>query len=96
MSGSEEACCAPGRGVTGDSSSSAGPTPAEASSVAVDLDLVALDGGTFIMGTDDEIGFPADGEGPIRAVTLRPFRIARGAVSNQQFTDFVDATGYTT
>lgn len=48
------------------------------------------------MGTDDEIGFPADGEGPIREVTVGPFLIDRHPVTNAQFADFVHATGYVT
>ena len=34
--------------------------------------LVRLDGGEFLMGTDDADGFPADGEGPVRAVDSAP------------------------
>jgi formylglycine-generating enzyme len=48
------------------------------------------------MGTEDASGFPADGEGPIREVTLAPFRIDRYAVSNSRFGEFADATGYRT
>jgi len=48
------------------------------------------------MGTDDHDGFPADGEGPVRAVTVGPFRIDRYAVSNARFAEFADATGYRT
>ncbi|CAN5773721.1 formylglycine-generating enzyme family protein [soil metagenome] len=59
-------------------------------------DLVELDGGAFRMGTDDPAGFPEDGEGPVRRVTLRPFRISRYAVTNRQFGAFADATGYVT
>ena len=29
-------------------------------------EMVRLEGGEFLMGTDDPIGFPADGEGPVR------------------------------
>jgi len=58
--------------------------------------MVHLKGGEFLMGTDDPIGFPADGEGPVRAVVLRPFWIEPVAVSNERFADFVDATGYIT
>ncbi len=66
----------------------AGPRP--------DAGLLPIPGGTFLMGTDDAEGFPSDGEGPPRAVTLRPFRIARHAVTNAQFAAFVAATGYET
>src|SRR3712207_4381913 len=48
------------------------------------------------MGTDSREGYPADGEGPIRKVRLRPFWIDRTAVSNARFADFVAATGYVT
>ena len=48
------------------------------------------------MGSDDPDGFPDDGEGPIRRVTLSPFRIDRYATSNRRFAEFVDATGYRT
>ena len=58
--------------------------------------MVLLDGGEFLMGSDDADGFPADGEGPVRAVTLRPFWIDTVAVSNARFAEFVDATGHVT
>jgi formylglycine-generating enzyme required for sulfatase activity len=57
---------------------------------------VALPGGEFWMGTLDTEGFPADGEGPVRRVRLSPFRIARCAVTNDQFAAFVAASGYRT
>lgn len=48
------------------------------------------------MGTDDLDGYPADGEGPVRAVSVRPFYIDQFAVSNEQFEAFINATGYKT
>lgn len=59
-------------------------------------DMVALPGGTFLMGTDYPHGFPMDGEGPVRAVTLAPFQIDRFPVTNEEFKAFIDATGYRT
>jgi sulfatase modifying factor 1 len=59
-------------------------------------DMVLLEGGTFLMGSTDHEGFPADGEGPVREVTLKPFYIDRYAVTNDQFAAFVEATGYVT
>ncbi len=47
------------------------------------------------MGTDD-IGFPADGEGPVRKVRVDPFRIGACAVTNSEFDKFVKATRYST
>lgn len=58
--------------------------------------MVSLPGGTFLMGTDFEEGFAADGEGPVRPVTLRPFSIDRFPVTNRIFRRFVEATGYRT
>ncbi|WP_431039372.1 formylglycine-generating enzyme family protein [Streptomyces sp. P6-2-1] len=57
---------------------------------------VALDGGTFLMGTQDAEGFAADGEGPVREVRLSPFRIGTLAVTNARFAAFVAATGHVT
>jgi formylglycine-generating enzyme required for sulfatase activity len=57
---------------------------------------VRLDGGTFLMGTADTDGYPADGEGPVHAVTLTPFTIATTTVTNAQFRTFIEATGHVT
>jgi formylglycine-generating enzyme required for sulfatase activity len=57
-------------------------------------EMILLDGGRFYMGTEDKEGFPADGEGPIREVTIDPFYMDRHPVTNEQFREFVQATGY--
>ncbi len=48
------------------------------------------------MGTDEDIGYRADGEGPARHVMLAPFRISATAVSNAEFAAFVAATEHRT
>lgn len=48
------------------------------------------------MGTDDDIGFAADGEGPAREVTVDSFFIDKFAVTNAEFLQFVRSTDYTT
>ncbi len=58
--------------------------------------MVSLPGGRFLMGTDYEGGFSADGEGPVREVVLDPFWIDRTAVTVTQFADFQASTGYRT
>ena len=58
--------------------------------------MVHLPGGRFLMGTDYESGFPADGEGPVRPVTLSPFAIDTTPVTNAQFSRFAKDTGYLT
>jgi len=58
--------------------------------------MVKLDGGSFLMGTDTKEGFQRDGEGPVREVALDPFYIDAYPVTNSQFVEFVKATGYQT
>jgi formylglycine-generating enzyme required for sulfatase activity len=84
------ACCSPRR---------EGPPVAPASFATGRDDLsslIALPGGEFWMGNDDEDAIPGDGEGPVRLVTLSPFSIDSFAVSNARFGAFVGATGYVT
>ncbi len=59
-------------------------------------DMVKLDGGAFLMGTADDDGFPADGEGPVREVSLDGFYIDKYPVTNLRFAEFADATAYST
>ncbi|HKH29128.1 MAG TPA: formylglycine-generating enzyme family protein [Sphingomicrobium sp.] len=54
-----------------------------------------LDGGEFRMGSCDR-RFPEDGEGPVRTVRLSAFAIAAHTVTNNQFGEFIRATGYVT
>ena len=58
--------------------------------------MIRLEGGPFLMGTEDPDGFEADGEGPVRRVTIDPFWIDPVAVSNERFAKFVAATGHVT
>ncbi|GAA2908384.1 formylglycine-generating enzyme family protein [Streptosporangium fragile] len=86
-----KACCSPSRG--GDTVSvELASTPQTGSTEG----MVPLPGGSFLMGTEDAEGFPADGEGPIRQVTLAPFWIDAYAVTNRRFARFVDDTGHVT
>ncbi|HKB53285.1 MAG TPA: formylglycine-generating enzyme family protein [Ramlibacter sp.] len=88
-----KACCVPAR------AQAAPPEPqpiARTTAAPGAHALLSLCGGEFVMGTDSGEGFPADGEGPARAVWLKPFRIAPTTVTNADFTAFVRATGYVT
>ena len=51
--------------------------------------MVRLDGGPFNMGSESPESFAADGEGPVRRVTLSAFYIFKYAVTNEQFAEFV-------
>jgi formylglycine-generating enzyme len=57
--------------------------------------MVHIEGGTFVMGTDNPI-IPADGEGPARRVTVDSFWMDIHEVSNSDFEAFVTDTGYVT
>jgi len=53
-----------------------------------------IPGGTFLLGSSPDMTFVFDNEQWAHAVTLKPFRIARTAVSNAEFATFVDDGGY--
>jgi sulfatase modifying factor 1 len=59
-------------------------------------DMVLLDGGRFLMGSESPEAFASDGEGPVRQVLLDPFYISKFPVTNVQFAEFVSRTGYAT
>jgi sulfatase modifying factor 1 len=58
--------------------------------------MIKLDGGAFLMGTESKEGFPADGEGPIREVIVDSFYMDTYPVTNRQFAEFTQQTGYQT
>jgi len=51
---------------------------------------------TFAMGEEGPLSYPADGEGPVRDVTLSTYSIATTTVSNVEFAHFVEQTGHVT
>ncbi|WP_314175329.1 formylglycine-generating enzyme family protein [Streptomyces winkii] len=106
------ACCAPSRGSAAGAGGTAGAEPgpgtAQSGSASGSAPGSAtegphtphggwceLPGGAFLMGCDDA-PYPADGEGPVREVTLAPLRLAATAVTAAEFADFVAATGHRT
>ena len=89
-------CCAPGRGPAEPAGERAVAAPSGTSSDRTCDELVSLAGGTFLMGSEDADANPGDGEGPVRPVTVAPFRVAATTVTTAQFADFVDDTGYLT
>lgn len=57
--------------------------------------MICIPGGRFLMGTE-EVSFPADGEGPVREVTVDGFFMDAEPVRNWQFQEFVAAASYQT
>ena len=58
--------------------------------------MVPVPAGAFRMGSEDELAYPADGEGPVRTVHTGPYRIDSCTVSNAEFARFTARTGYRT
>lgn len=56
--------------------------------------MIHIPGGEFIMGTDEEESY--DHEKPAHAVRVKPFLIDATEVTNNQFSEFIEATGYVT
>jgi formylglycine-generating enzyme len=88
------ACCAAARPADGPKSAPSTVTVLTQSSSTGGM--VRLPGGEFQMGTDDKLGYPVDGEGPVRTVRVKPFWIDPYTVSNADFAAFIKATGYIT
>ncbi len=84
-------CCTPVR--TGADAKQSGPVIANS-----ELRLegsVDVPGETALLGTANPV-LLEDGEAPLRKKTIRPFRMGAGAVTNEEFAAFVEATGYVT
>jgi sulfatase modifying factor 1 len=88
----DDSCCSPRRPTTAAVPAPVTYRPSSASA----LERVRIEAGTFLMGTEDADGFPADGEGPIREVRVDAFDIGVTAVTNAQYAEFVEATGHVT
>ena len=70
------------------------PTSTATTVVATPEGMVFVPAGEFIMGSPEGEGL--DNEHPQRTVYLDAFYIGKYEVTNRQFSQFVDATGYTT
>ena len=59
---------------------------------AIDFDLIALEGGTFRMGSPDHEPYREEDEGPVRDVEISPFFMGRLEVSWDEFLAFYNQT----
>ncbi len=66
--------------------------PAKSSKIISESEMIAFEGGTFMMGSD--VGLPQ--ERPAHKVTLKSFSIDKSPVTVAQFKLFVETTGYKT
>jgi sulfatase modifying factor 1 len=88
-----QTCCSPGRNTNSDATAGSVFTRISQGSTA---GMQLLSGGDFLMGNERDYGFSADGEGPVHAVRIAPFWIDATTVTNEQFNEFVNATGFKT
>lgn len=90
-----KSCCAP-------QADRSGPIPVSPDDIPISsgagskAGMVEIPAGTFRMGAEGPETWAADGEGPVREVTLDGFWIDRACVTNAQFEDFVRETGFVT
>jgi sulfatase modifying factor 1 len=89
-------CCAPARGPSTAPHASAAVAATGEAVPDAHRAIVSLPAATFLMGTDYQRGFPADGEGPVRRVSLSAFDIDTYPVTNADFAAFIAATSFRT
>ncbi len=70
--------------------------PARARGAGSPRGMVSLDASSFLMGGEGPECWTADGEGPIREISLDPFHIDPTAVTNEAFAAFVEDSGHQT
>ena len=58
--------------------------------------MAEIPGGAFLIGSDDAMSYPDDGEAPVREVAVSPYRIDVCAVTNADFAAFAADSGYET
>ena len=77
------------------------PTPkfehaliSEEHSAEIEYEDISIPGGSFKMGAERDGEFIFDNEKWAHKIQIAPFKIAKYAVSNEQFLEFVEANGY--
>lgn len=58
--------------------------------------MIFIKGGTFLMGSEDIDANRQDNEGPIREVGVEDFFVDSAPVTNREFKEFIEDTGYQT
>src|SRR5262245_57440646 len=73
---------------------SATNVPAESGTTNASLGDAQIPGGKFMLGSRDDSGFVFDNEQWAHEVEVRPFSISRAAVTQAEFAEFVNDSGY--
>lgn len=94
MSENEKACCTPRRKSSSHTSTRDTGTQTAKPLVSSKDGMIQLEAGKYRIGFEGPEAWESDGEGPVREVTLDSYYLDQTAVSNAQFAEFVEATGY--
>ena len=89
-------CCAAGRGSGGGGGGEERGDGAFSANGGDGRAMVEIPAGAFLMGSEDAMSYPSDGEAPVHEVALSPFRIDVCAVTNADFAAFAAESGYET
>ncbi len=93
--GSMYACCAPVRGEQITASCASQKIGSLSCKESLRPEARSIPGGSAYVGTKVP-GIRDDGETPLRRVRVKPFRISQTTITNAQFGQFVEETGYVT
>ena len=96
MSENEKACCAPRRNGSGLTPNLDLCTQAAKNLAGSKDGMIQVEAGKYSIGFEGPEACESDGEGPVRDITLDCYYLDQTAVSNAQFTEFIEATGYVT
>jgi len=92
MADEKKGCCTPQREPAG--SGSLRHPGCGSAALGSTEGMIRLEGGRFRIGYEGPEAWESDGEGPVRKVELDAYWMDACCVSNQQFAEFVEATGY--
>ena len=96
MSENEKACCAPRREGTGLISNLELCMQPAKPLFGSKVGMIRIEAGKYSIGFEGPEACESDGEGPVRDITLDCYCLDQTAVSNAQFAEFIEATGYVT
>ncbi|MGZ0655174.1 formylglycine-generating enzyme family protein [Coraliomargarita sp. W4R53] len=96
MSEAKKGCCAPARSGEAQMPMIDLRSTEQAASLGSTQGMIRVEGGQFRIGYEGPEAWTSDGEGPVREITLDSYWLDQTAVTNAQFAEFVEATGYVT
>ena len=96
MSKNKKVCCVPRRKGLGLNTTVDSPEQTIKSLAGSKDGMIQVEAGKYSIGFEGPEAWESDGEGPVREITLDNYWLDQTAVSNAQFAEFIDDTGYVT